>query len=193
MEIYQEKDVRFCKFHYRVEKNGKQYCINAPIAITSYSTGFEDREECFYKSYEDPFAPDTFATLKYLSQCGYNNNGLFYCDMLGGNYEMHSILETMREAFSKRLSCQYTGVDFSKNITLPSTCKALNDAYPDLFSDSVAANIIIMEKQWHDVVANDFCVMKTLTSPYHYPYGIDLSSIISFSASVLAVSISILI
>ena len=58
----------------------KMYCMKPDKLITSSTTAFEKGSLCYYNSYDDPTNPDV-ATVKSMEvACGYNKDGMAYCN-----------------------------------------------------------------------------------------------------------------
>lgn len=71
-------DVRFCYQHYYL-KSSSPVCLPAPTSITTTSHGFDEDTTCFFKSWNAD--GETFDTKSYSAQCGFNDDGLKYCDV----------------------------------------------------------------------------------------------------------------
>lgn len=73
--------------------------------VTSTTRGVSLDTECYYQSYNDPNSPDlaTFSTQP--ASCGYNQNGLAYCNQLQGNAMYQNLVQQVKFAFQNNLNC----------------------------------------------------------------------------------------
>ncbi len=80
-EISQDMAVRFpCQSGNFKLIGGRYYCMQPDYMETSTSTGFPMGKSCFYRSYDDPSNPNVFTTKSTPAKCGFNQDGLAYCN-----------------------------------------------------------------------------------------------------------------
>ena len=69
-----------CESGYIKTIGSKMYCMKPDKLITSHTTPFEKGSLCYYNSYDDPTNPETATVKTMAAACGYNQDGMAYCN-----------------------------------------------------------------------------------------------------------------
>ena len=139
---------------------------------TTTSVGFPLGTQCYYRSFDDPSNPNVFQVKSMPAKCGFNDNGLAYCNQLPGNNLFQTFLNNVRDAFKTALNCHEHSDRNLNSFDCKDLLNKLGSGFPaqlkilEYLKSQNTSLQFVTEFNTAYVASNDNCVKQGVTYSY---------------------------